>query len=57
MKLTAKAGVSFIKGKFDLVLDITDKKASEHITLKGKRTKTCNNTNYGTHYEPALEVW
>ncbi|AGO60268.1 SRPBCC family protein [Ferroplasma acidarmanus] len=36
MKLTAKAGVSFIKGKFDLVLDITDKKASEHITLKGK---------------------
>jgi len=36
MKLTAKAGVSFIKGKFDLVLDITDKTANEHITLKGK---------------------
>ena len=36
MKLTAKAGVSFIKGKFDLVLDVTDKTENKHITLKGR---------------------
>ncbi len=36
MKLTAKAGVSFIKGKFDLILDITDKAENKHITLKGR---------------------
>jgi carbon monoxide dehydrogenase subunit G len=36
MKLTAKAGVSFIKGKFDLVLDLKDKVENKHITLKGQ---------------------
>jgi carbon monoxide dehydrogenase subunit G len=36
MKLTAKAGVSFIKGKFDLILDITDKTENQEITLKGR---------------------
>ncbi len=36
MKLTAKAGVSFIKGKFDLVLDVTESEANKMITLKGR---------------------
>lgn len=36
MKLTAKAGVSFIKGKFDLILDVTDKTENREITLKGR---------------------
>ncbi|WP_337860130.1 carbon monoxide dehydrogenase subunit G [Ferroplasma sp.] len=36
MKITAKAGVSFIKGKFDLVLDIKDKTENKHITLIGQ---------------------
>ncbi len=36
LKLTAKAGVSFIKGKFDLVLDISEKVENKFIKLTGK---------------------
>ncbi len=36
LKITAKAGVSFIKGKFDLDLGIDHRVENKHITLRGK---------------------
>lgn len=36
LKITAKAGISFIKGKFDLDLSIDHKVENKHVTLRGK---------------------
>jgi carbon monoxide dehydrogenase subunit G len=51
MKLTAKAGVSFIKGKFDLILDITDKEENKSITLKGRGNGSGASVDFTLNFE------
>ncbi|MEM0139896.1 MAG: carbon monoxide dehydrogenase subunit G [Ferroplasma sp.] len=50
LKLTAKAGVSFIKGKFDLILDIVEKKENSFIKLQGRGNGSGASVNFTVEF-------
>ncbi len=51
LKITAKAGVSFIKGKFDLDLSIDHKVENKHITLRGKGNGSGASTDFTVDFD------
>ncbi len=50
LKLIAKAGVSFIKGKFNLELNINDSEKYDHLILKGKGSGTGANVDFTVNF-------